>query len=93
MLRRTKPKQPTELEKLLSFVLLRQVETPSPNLRGAYQRLADTALGSAGWNLRTVILDWLEAEMRSLRERGDDVGGQGIQLMKAAVALSNALGQ
>jgi hypothetical protein len=91
--RRPEPKPPPELEKLLYFVLLRQVESPSPEMRDAYQRLADTASEATGWDLRTVILDWLETEMRSLRERGEDVGGQGIQLMKAAVALSNALGQ
>jgi hypothetical protein len=93
VLQRPEPKLPPQREKLLYFVLLRQVETPSKDLRDAYQRLANTASEAVGWDLRTVILDWLEAEMKALRERGEDVGGQGIQLMKAAVALSNALGQ
>ena len=93
MPRRPEPKPPPELEKLLYFVLLRQVESPSLEMRDAYQRLANTASEAAGWDLSTVILDWLEAELRFLRQRGEDVGGQGIQLMKAAVALSNALGQ
>lgn len=90
---RPEPNLPPGLGKLLYFVLLRQVETDSPELRDAYQRLADMASEAEGRDLRTVILDWLEVEMRSLREQGHDVDGQGIQLMKAAVALSAALRQ
>ncbi len=80
-------------EKLLYFVLLRQVETPSVWLSEAYQRLADAASAADGWDLRTVILDWLETELRCLRASGDDKDHHGIQLMKSAVALSNALAQ
>lgn len=80
-------------EKLLYFVMLRQMETPFSAIRAAYSRLSQAASSADGWDLRTVILDWLETELRSLRARGDGIGGQGIQLIKAAVALSNALGQ
>ena len=82
-----------QAEKLLYFVMLRQHETPCPVLEAAYQRLADAASAAAGWDLRTVILDWLESELASLSRDGKDVGGSGIQLMKAAVALSQALTQ
>ena len=83
----------SQREKLLYFVLLRQMEAPSASVRDAYQRLADAASHAAGWDLRTVILDWLEAELRSPRTSEDDAGLHGVHLMKAAVALSNALGQ
>jgi hypothetical protein len=56
----------SQREKLLYFVLLRQMEAPSASVRDAYQRLADAA---------------------------SNAGLHGVHLMKAAVALSNALGQ
>ena len=83
----------SQREKLLYFVMLRQVETTCPVVQAAYQRLADAASAAAGWDLRTVILDWLEAELRSARKPGDTAGSSGPELMKAAVALSNALKQ
>lgn len=89
----TSPKASPQHEKLLYFVMLRQMEAPSTSLREAYGRLADAASAAAGWDLRTVILDWLETELRSLDQSKGDVGTQGIQLMRAAVALSNVLGQ
>lgn len=89
----TKPKASPQHEKLLYFVMLRQMEAPSADLRNAYQRLAEAADAAAGWDLRTVILDWLETELRSLRQVEGNSGAYGIQLMKGAVALSNALGQ
>lgn len=73
--------------------MLRQMEAPSADLRNAYGRLAEAATAAAGWDLRTVILDWLETELRSAAQLKDDRGLHGNQLMKAAVALSNALGQ
>lgn len=80
-------------EKLLYFVMLRQIEASSPTLHDAYQRLADVASEAVGWDPRTVILDWLEGELRVLRQDGEQQGDVGSQLMKAAVALSNALEQ
>ena len=83
----------TEREKLLYFVMLRQMEAPSQAIRDAYQRLADAASVAGGWDSRTVMLDWLEAELRLIRASGDEAGDRGPQLMKATVALSNALKQ
>jgi len=40
-----------------------------------------------------VILDWLEAELRSLPQSGEESGQAGPQLMKAAVAMSHILKQ
>lgn len=90
---RTDPKASPQHEKLLYFVMLRQMEAPSAALGDAYGRLSDAASAAAGWDLRTVILDWLETELRSLRQVEGDSGTHGVQLMRGAVALSNALGQ
>lgn len=90
---KAKPNASWRREKLLYFVMLRQMETLSPTLRDAYARLAEAASAADGWDLRTVILDWLETELRTLGKSEDNVGPLGIQLMKAAVAVSNALGR
>jgi len=82
-----------DLDKLQYFLMLRQFETQSGVIRAAYQRLADQASDSAGWNIRTVILDWLEAELRDLRKLPGDTKTVASELMRAAVALSNALKQ
>lgn len=82
-----------EREKLLYFVMLRQMEEPSEAVREAYQRLADAAAEAVGWDPRTLLLDWLESELRALRQRGEHQSSVGSQLMKAAVALSHALVQ
>jgi len=89
----TKLKASSDIEKLQYFLMLRQFETRSDVIRAAYQRLADGASDSAGWNVRTVILDWLEAELRELRKMPDDTTAVSSELMKAAVSLSNALRQ
>jgi hypothetical protein len=89
----TKLMASSDLEKLEYFLMFRQFETQSDLIRGAYQRVADTALVSEGWNMRTVILDWLEAELRTLRDSPDDTKAVASELMKAAVSLSNALKQ
>jgi Arc/MetJ-type ribon-helix-helix transcriptional regulator len=88
-----KLKPSSDIEKLQYFLMLRQFETQSEVIRAAYQRLADTASASTGWNVRTVILDWLEAELRVLRRSPEDTKPVASELMKAAVSLSNALKQ
>lgn len=93
MVAQKRPKTSPQLEKLLYFLMLRQMETKSPIVREAYDRLADVASEAAGWDLRTVILDWLETEMRSLRDLKEDTSAAGVELMKAAVSMGNALGQ
>ena len=80
-------------ETLLYFVMLRQLETSSSELRAAFQRLGDLAGNAVGWDPRTVILDWLEGELRTLRHAGQHQDGRGSQLMSAAVALANVLKQ
>ena len=81
-----------EREKLRYFVLLRQMEAESPLVREAYQRLADVAAAAEGWDPRTLILDWLESELRGLGPTGTSQESGG-HLMGAAVALANALKQ
>lgn len=78
-------------EKLLYVIMLRQFETPCQTMRDAYERLANSASVSGGWDLRTVIMDWLEAEIRCLGEpdRNDDTLGP--RLMTAAVSLAKAV--
>lgn len=87
------PPRSTDREKLLYFVMLRQMEAPSQAVRDAYQRLADAASIASGWDSRTLMLDWLESELRLIRTAGEGAGDRGSQLMKATVALSNALRQ
>lgn len=90
---RTNPYTSTQREKVVYFAMLRQMETPCQAMRDAFQRLADAASVSTSWNAKTLILDWLEAELKTLRQTGQDDAGRGRQFMKAALAISNALGQ
>ena len=87
------PKTTPAQEKLWYFAMLRQMEAESDTVRDAYKRLAATTLDASCQDTRTVILDWLEAELRILRKRGQDQGANASQLMKAAVNLANALKQ
>ena len=87
------PKTTPLQEKLWYFATLRQMEAESDALSDAYKRLAATTLDASGWDAQTVILDWLEAELRILRKRGQDRGPDASQLMKAAVNLAHALRQ
>ncbi len=79
-------------EKLLYFLTLRQMETSSEVLRSAYERLGEALSAASSWNLSTVILDWLDAELRHLPASGEG-STSGPQLMKAAVAMSHVLKQ
>jgi hypothetical protein len=87
------PKTTPAQEKLWYFATLRQMETESAAVRDAYKRLAAITLDASGWDAQTVILDWLEAELRILRKKGQDRSAEASQLMKAAVNLANALRQ
>ncbi len=78
-------------EKLLYLIVLRQFETPCQAMRDAYERLASAASVSTGWDVRTVILDWLEAEMRSLSKLDNVDDTLGPRLMTAAVSLAKAV--
>jgi len=80
-------------EKLLYFLTLRQMETSCEALRSAYERLGGAISAASGWDLRTVILDWLEAELRGLSHSEEGASSSGPQLMKAAVAMSHVLKQ
>jgi hypothetical protein len=97
MVAKARPKaEPTptpQQEKLWYFAMLRQMEADAEVLREAYKRLAATTLDASGWNTQTVILDWLEAELRALRKVGQGQGAEASQLMAAAVNLTNALKQ
>lgn len=90
---RRKPKSSPGHEKLSYFLMLRQIEADSELLRAAYERLSDAATAAAGWDLRTVVLDWLEAELRVLRNGPEDTKPVASELLRAAVALGNALKQ
>ena len=87
------PKPTPQQEKLWYFAMLRQMDAPSDATRDAYKRLSAVTLDASGWDTRTVILDWLEAELRTLRKKGQGQGADASQLMKAAVNLANALKQ
>ena len=80
-------------ETLLYFVMLRQIEADSPVLREAFARLAQAASEALGWDPSTIVLDWLEGELRTLRTAGQPHSPTGAQLMSAAVALAKALKQ
>lgn len=83
----------SQRETLLYFVMLRQIETDTPALRDAFARLAQAASEALGWDPSTLILDWLEGELRTLRAAGQPHGPADAQLMSAAVALAKALKQ
>jgi DNA-binding SARP family transcriptional activator len=87
------PKTTPAQEKLWYFTTLRQMNAPSDALRDAYKRLAATSLDASGWDPQTVILDWLEAEIRTLHKKGQGQSAEASQLMAAAVTLANALRQ
>ena len=87
------PKPTPQQEKLWYFAMLRQMEADAEVLRDAYKRLAAVTLEASGWNTQTVILDWLEAELRTLRKKGQGQGADASQLMKAAVSLASVLRQ
>lgn len=87
------PKTTPQQEKLWYFAMLRQMEAESQAVRDAYKRLAATTLDASGWNTQTVILDWLEAELRTLSKKGQGRGADASQLTKAAVNLANVLKQ
>ena len=93
MVAQAKRKPSPDLDKLHYFLMLRQFETQSEAMRTAFQRLSDAASTSDGWSVRTVILDWLEAELRVLRSSPEDTKALASEMMKAAVSLSNALKQ
>ena len=88
-----KPKSSPGHDKLSYFVMLRQMEAESDLLRAAYERLASAASNAAGWDLRTVVLDWLESELRLLRAHGGETQAVSSELLRAAVGLGNALKQ
>jgi hypothetical protein len=87
------PKTTPAQEKLWYFATLRQMDAHSEATREAFKRLAAITLDASGWDTQTVILDWLEAELRNLRKKGQDQGADASQLMKAAVNLASALRQ
>lgn len=83
----------TPRETLLYFVTLRQIEADCPVIREAFGRLAQAASETLGWDPSTLILDWLESELRTLCATGQADSSTGAQLMSAAVALARALRQ
>jgi hypothetical protein len=87
------PKPTPQQEKLWYFAMLRQMDAPTDTTRDAFKRLSAVTLDASGWDARTVILDWLEAELRTLRKKGQGESADASQLMKAAVNLANALKQ
>lgn len=90
---RSEPKSTPAQEKLWYFTTLRQMDAQSATLGDAYKRLAASTLDASGWEPRTVILEWLEAELRILRKSGQDHSAEASELMTAAVTLVNALRQ
>ncbi len=83
----------SQRETLLYFAMLRQIEAGSPPLWDAFARLAHAASEAVGWDPSTLILDWLEGELRMLRAAGQPHSPAGAQLMSAAVALAKTLRQ
>ncbi len=93
MRRKGDPRQATQRETLVCFALLRQMETPCQALRDAYGRLIKAASRADGSDVATVLLDWLEEELRAARALGEEAGRRGAELMRAAAALASALKQ
>jgi hypothetical protein len=87
------PKTTPAQEKLWYFATLRQMEAESAPISDAYRRLAAITLDASGWDTQTLILDWLEAELRALRKKGQDRSAEASALMKAALNLASVLKQ
>ena len=73
------------------MLMLRQIEAQSSALRSAYLRLEEAISGKATESLDTVILDWLEGELKSLRRQGADTSEIGPALLSQTLALCRAL--
>lgn len=78
-------------ERLMYMLALRQMETGSDLAREAYGRLELAVANATKIHPRTVILDWLEAELARLPELGEDKEGLASLLLRDAVAFGNAV--
>jgi hypothetical protein len=72
------------------MLMLRQLQATSDQLRTACARLEASIEATPNLAPQTVILDWLQAELVMLHQTGDEED-TGSQLLKEALALSNAL--
>jgi hypothetical protein len=80
-------------DRLIYFVMVRQNDASCQAVRDAYERLALVAEEAVGWDPQTVILDWLQAELKTPQQPGGEGGSPAPQLMKAAVAMKKFLKQ
>ncbi|TNC69867.1 hypothetical protein [Rubellimicrobium roseum] len=78
-------------ERLMYMLALRQMEARSDVAREAYGRLEASVAAATKVHPRTVILDWLEAELARLPEAGEEREGWASLLLREAVAFGNAV--
>lgn len=73
------------------MLMLRQIEAQSSALRAAYRRLEKAVSSEITGSPDTLILDWLEAELKILRRQGAETCETGLTLLSQAVTLCGAL--
>ena len=79
-------------DQLMFMLTLRQIQAPSKIAQDAYERLEHALSAAPMKSARTVILDWLEAELMSLHEAGSDEYSTATALLKDAVEFIKAAG-
>ena len=77
-------------ESLLRMVLLQQIEAQSSELRASCARLEMSLIFAEERPLQTIILDWLEAELKTLQQT-EDGADAGSQILTATAALLGSL--
>jgi hypothetical protein len=80
-------KQP---DRLMFMLMRRQIEAPSKSVQIAYKRPEKALSAAPTTSLRSVILDWLEAEVMSLHQVGQDEANTAMLLLRDAVGLARA---
>ena len=79
-------------DQLMFMLTLRQIQAPSKVVHDAYKRLENALSAAPMKSARTVILDWLEAELMSLHEAGSDEHNTATVLLKDAVEFVKVAG-
>ena len=79
-------------DRLMFMLTLKQIQAPSRNAQDAYERLEHALFAAPLRSPRTIILDWLEAELMSLHEAGSDEHNTAMVLLKDAVEFVKVAG-
>ncbi len=75
---------------LMFLLALRHIEATSRTVRAAYERLESALSSAPPKGQRTVILDWIEAELMSLHLSGNSDNTTADLLLRSAVEFAKA---